>query len=41
MAEVHVELQHDAGRGVGDIRGPYLTALMNSKHFAEADSWRL
>jgi hypothetical protein len=41
MAQVHIELQHDPGRAVGDIRGPYLTALMSSKHYAEADELAL
>jgi hypothetical protein len=37
MKEIQIEIRHDPGRAVGNIRGPYLTALMNSKHFAEAD----
>jgi hypothetical protein len=41
MAEVHIELEHDVGRGVSDIRGPYVSALMNAKHYAEADELAL
>jgi hypothetical protein len=37
LKEIHTEMRRDAPRALGDIRGPFLTALMNAKHYAEAD----
>jgi hypothetical protein len=37
MKEIDGEFQRDLGRAMGDIRGPFITALMNAKHYAEAD----
>jgi hypothetical protein len=41
IKDVQSEVQRDPGRAVGDIRGPFLTALTNSKHYAEADQLAL